>query len=554
MTTTSFSLIDEAWISCALLDGSTQLCSLRDVFSGRQDIVGIRGDSPTQDYATVRVLLAITLRAHRATLDLSPSGDFDFAEWADEAWKSTSSGHADDAVLEYLEKWRDRFDLFSASTPFMQVADLRTPSGSELSVTRIIPEAEGSYFTMRTGPGASSLTPAEAARWVIHTQAYDYSGIKPGAVGDSRVKGGKGYPIGTGWAGMTGGTLLLGSTLRKTLILNTTSDALFGNDLDLPAWERHSDTAEERENSWPQGVADILTWQSRRIRLIHSDATVTGVLVCNGDRIPDAGANIMIDPMTPYRFSSNKSSKTLDVYYPRPYDTYRTMWRSLEPLLALSGDVPLAKGLKPSRRPATLDEFARTHAKRLTGEDRLLNIRLTSASYGAQASSASTTVDSQIAVPTELLGEEGTEQRMRLLDAAQRTQEASIQLGRFGGSLLQAAGGDYQFVADLTDSVLGDLQPSFIRWVRTLSEDSAESHIENWQRHVLHTVLLRAREATRGAGPKALIGRDVTHNDRTTFLSAGTAFRQLESRLRDVLPLARAESESITTQNEEVVA
>ncbi|NYN06610.1 type I-E CRISPR-associated protein Cse1/CasA, partial [Salmonella enterica subsp. enterica serovar Typhimurium] len=75
--------------------------------------------------------------------------------------------------------------------------------------------------------GRSKLSFAEAARWLVHTQAYDYSGIKPGVEGDPRVKGGKGYPIGTGWSGMTGGTVIRGTTLLETLLLNSTPEAIY---------------------------------------------------------------------------------------------------------------------------------------------------------------------------------------------------------------------------------------------------------------------------------------------------------------------------------------
>ena len=123
---------------------------------------------------------------------------------------------------------------------------------------------------MRAGNARDSLSYGEAARWLVYAQAYDYSGIKSGAVGDSRVKGGKGYPIGTGWTGMTGGVLVVGENLLDTLILNTCSSALT-NSQDRPVWERQPDGPDTREkvgeNAYPQGPSDLLTWQSRRIRL-----------------------------------------------------------------------------------------------------------------------------------------------------------------------------------------------------------------------------------------------------------------------------------------------
>lgn len=71
------------------------------------------------------------------------------------------------------------------------------------ALSRLVPDVPAGhpFFTTRSGADLKSMTFAEAARWVVHCQAYDPSGIKSGAVGDAQVKGGRGYPIGTGWCG-----------------------------------------------------------------------------------------------------------------------------------------------------------------------------------------------------------------------------------------------------------------------------------------------------------------------------------------------------------------
>jgi hypothetical protein len=44
----------------------------------------------------------------------------------------------------------------------------------------------------------------------------------------------------------------------------------------------------------------------------------------------------------------------------------------------------------------------------------------------------------------------------------------------------------------------------------------------------------------RGAGPKALIGREIVQNDRISLLTAGTAYSMLQRDLRKVLKLLPA--------------
>jgi CRISPR system Cascade subunit CasA len=539
----TFSLLTEPWISCERGDGTDALLSLREVFDGSTEVVGLRGDSPTQDYAVLRVLLAIFWRARRPETVPGPGETFYFDDWREDRFAETSE--PDEAVLTYLDAHADRFDLLHPTQPFMQVADLRTSKDSRLEVSRIIPEAESSFFTMRAGEGLTSLSFAEAARWLIHTQAYDYSGIKSGAVGDPRVKGGKGYPIGTGWTGMTGGTTVLGRTLRETLLLNTPSNALREAERDLPIWERSPDGPAPRAVPDPAGPADLATWQSRRIRLFTEGTRVTAVLVSNGDRIPEAGANILKDPMTPYRFSANKSTKVQDVFYPRPYDTNRMMWRSLEPLLALDGDVPLTGSARPGKRPLTLNELAEAQGP-FGSNLSVLNLRLTSASYGPQASAAATTVDARIDIPRALLHASHSSARRAVLDNASATFEAAKALGIFGGRLLVAAGGEYAFDAKATDSLLAGLEPEFRAWLRRLDPNSTETAGPAWQRLVAERVRSMAQVLLRGAGAKALIGREVVNGEHSSFMTAGTAYAHLQRDLRKNLPLL-AEPKNTTT-------
>ncbi len=55
-----FNLIDEPWVSVMTNDkGETQEVSLAEIFQNAQQYKALAGDSPTQDFAVLRVLLAI---------------------------------------------------------------------------------------------------------------------------------------------------------------------------------------------------------------------------------------------------------------------------------------------------------------------------------------------------------------------------------------------------------------------------------------------------------------------------------------------------------------
>ncbi|HIW95918.1 MAG TPA: type I-E CRISPR-associated protein Cse1/CasA [Candidatus Corynebacterium gallistercoris] len=545
---TSFNLLDEPWVLCQTTNGAATL-SIREIFDGSATVLKIVGDSPTQDYAVLRVLLAIYWRAHHHALapQLKTKGDreaFSWSEWFEERLEEARESSRDDVVLRYLDTVEDRFDLLHPTQPFMQVADLHTESGKASEISRIIPEAEHDYFTMRTAAGRKELSFPEAARWLIHVHAYDYSGIKSGAVGDPRVKGGRGYPIGTGWTGMTGGTVIRGSNLLETMVLNSTPSAIFPEDFeDLPVWERKADTAQQRtvKDPQPTGAADLATWQSRRVRLFTQGDKVTAVLVSNGDRIPDAGKNVTVDPMTPYRFSPNQSKKGLLAYYAKPYETNRTMWKALDALIVTEGDAGFTDKNRAPIRPETLSFWAELAEDGIV--EGVLDLSLVSMGYGAQSSSVATTTSTDIGIPLQALRSNELSDALRqdIRNAATDVSKAATALGAFSGQLLVASGGAYEFGADTADRLYALLEPLFIVWIRSVGRVEPDEHAAKWQREVKKNVFLIADELVRGAGPRALIGRTEGGEDGNSsgrIVSAATVYSALRRKIAEALPLA----------------
>ena len=550
-TQLKFSLLTEPWINCVKVDGSPTTVGLIELFAQGNQIAGLRGDSPVQDYAVLRTLLAIFWRAHQQPRS-SGKRRFSMPSWYQQQTAAIAADEPDTQVIEYLNNHADRFNLFDPVRPFMQVADLHTASGSISPVRRILPDSESTLFSMRAGDDLETLSFAEAARWLITVHAYDYSGIKSGAVGDPRVKGGRGYPIGTGWTGMTGGTFLIGENLRHTLVLNTTESTIRPGDAqsaDLPVWERGVDSAEERQGGVITigGPADLATWQARRVRLHTDGDLITGVLVSNGDKIPDAGLNVFADPMTPYRYSANKSKASFDAYYPMPYSAERTVWKSIEPLLALESDTPFLRGagtkgkkFKAPQRPAILEQLA-SYWDSGTVTRSIIPISMVSVTYGNQQSGIDTTSVATLQVPPAALSESNAPMRRAIIDATNSALNAAVELGRFAGNLLVAAGGDYEFQTPVTDAALASLEPDFESWLRTLAASDSDllERSESWQLHVRGHILSEAQALIRSAGPQALVGRPDPHSleDPPRIVTAATYLARLRHKLSEILPL-----------------
>lgn len=542
----TFNLVDRSWVQCLMTDGSTSCLSLTEVFEQLEDIRGLGGDSPQQDYAVFRVLLAVFWRAHAATEEVEECEDF--LGW----WEGLMQGGGEaisEPVFTYLQSHRDRFDLLDSKTPFMQVADLATAKGEHATVQRLVPEAELDYFTMRAGAGAQALSPAEAARWLIAIQAWDYSGIKPGAVDDPRVKGGKGYPIGTGWAGFTGGVIVHGAHLGETLLLNTPASQIFTEDnldSDLPVWEREQATAAPRISEFPEGPCDVLTWQSRRVRLFWAEdgQAVTGVLVTNGDKIEIR--NQFTDPMTGYRYSKAQSKKGSPVFFAKSHPEERTLWKGVEALLADEQLQEVPKGGEPDRTPATLQFIQTLKEHHIVTAHQDVKVELIGFVYGPQSSIITNSIHEVVPLKLRTLVADKSSASATIVQAARRAVEASVNLGQFAGFLAEAAGSSYAFVPSATESVLNKLETGFKEWLLTVTPDAdTAQRLNTWYETVEKLIESEAIRLAQGAGSKALIGRLDTSSEKPRVLSTATAFSRLRNSLKKTLERASTE-ESIS--------
>lgn len=511
MTAPAYDLLEQPWLRVRTLEGEIQEVSLREIFRRSGEIADLAGESASQNFAVFRVLVAILIRALRSQgLEDDPV----------DLWQEQlADGSFRDQVDAYLVSHRLRFDLFHPETPFMQVADLRTKKGSYDTAAQLIPDVGPGLFSTRTRTDADILAPAEAARWLIRVHAYDVSGIKSGAVGDDRVRSGKGYPIGTGWTGAVGGIQIVGPTLADSLFLNLPVDALEEGDDpwadDLPPWERIPDGPAPRfmDESRPNGIVDILTWQQRRVRLWPgADGKVHRVLITNGDRV--ARANTFVDPMTGYRFSAAQSKKGISTFYPKTHDPDLTVWRGIEGLFAAHG--PFARAAKgsdrePDKRAETLVQIDDTLADAIHEHfgSATVGLRLVGAVYGTQDAVLVAEIEDSIPVSIGLLGPEGREIRMEAVEAAALVMRYR---GSFQWFLKQLAysGGDSPDGAPAgpTEAWLVELEQEFRQWLSRFQE-----HIEPlnaaaaWRESMKRVTLRHIAAAVQAAGPRAAVGR-----------------------------------------------
>ncbi|AQP48572.1 type I-E CRISPR-associated protein Cse1/CasA [Tessaracoccus aquimaris] len=492
--TASFSLISAPWIRVRTSTGAIEEVSIRDAFRRAGEFIGLAGEIPMQDMAVLRLLLAI---AYRATHDIRNE---------DEAVVLWGSWWADglplDQIDAYLDQYAARFDLLDADRPFFQVAGLRTEKGSTSGLDKLIAEVpSGSkFFTTRDGAGIESLSLAEAARWLVALHSSDISGIKSGAVGDDRVKGGKGYPIGTGITGRIGLVVAEGASLRETLLLNLVLP--MSSDDDSTPWERNQDDAGENWlHSELTGITDLYTWQTRRARLILNGDHVVDALVCNGDKIGPQNLQ-RFEPMSSWRYSEPQTKKLKqDTWMPRTHNPARAIWRGLEPLL--QRDVPNRKTI----RPALFDWASRLRESGVIPQDALVSVRVVGFEYGPQESSLAAAVDDSLPMSVALLDDESL--AGLAIWAAGLAQWAVIDVANLATNLARAAGVDPgprrdQAFTEAYDAV----DPLYRRWVRDLTSDSSIPEREGaWRTAVRQRMTVLGGDMCRDGGRAAVVGR-----------------------------------------------
>lgn len=544
-----YNLLDEPWIPIRLFDGSITNVGLLELVERTSDIADLACELPTQNIAIQRLILAIAYRV------ATPSNE---QEWA----RQWNEGAPTERMLEYLEEWRDRFYLFGGRYPFMQVADLRTEKDAVSGLEKIIADVPNGeqFFTTRHGKALAEISAAEAARWLIHVQAYDPSGIRSGAVGDSQVKGGKGYPIGPSWCGHLGIVWLKGENLDESLVLNlvpSDSGNLRGVSTSTQwggcSWEDDEpETAERNDYSLldssgtprPISIPRLLTWHSRRVRLVGDVSGVTGVVLAQGDKLAPQQMQ-QYEPLSLWRYSMPQSKKfKQDVYMPRKFEAGRALWRNLPGALPEVAKIDGADKQKKDEffPSATLSfHYALEESLVKTDYPKRVRIQAIGVTYGPQESTFEDIYFDELTLSVALMRADQPDLAARVDQQVRNTEEVAKILGVLAANLARAAGESGDGAGDgarerAKQDFYARVDDPFRHWLANIDEDSKPSEIaQGWERSLRAFAQETAAELVASTPSAAIIGRETGWG----FMNIGTAENFFNSALNKRLPIQK---------------
>lgn len=548
-----FNLLDEPWIPVRLLDGTIADVGLLELLRRTTEIADLACELPTQSIAIQRLVLAIAYR-------VAPPRDA--RDWV----RQWDEGAPTEQMIEYLERWRDRFYLFGGRFPFMQVADLRTAKDAVSGLEKLIADVPNGeqFFTTRHGRALACIPPSEAARWLVHAQAYDPSGIRSGAVGDSQVKGGKGYPIGPSWCGHLGLVWLKGKDLDETLVLNLVpADAAqlrgveSSTEWGACSWEdSEAESAVRGDYSLldPSGtprdisIPRLLTWHSRRVRLVGNREGITGVVLAQGDKLAPQQMH-RYEPQSLWRYSTPQSKKfKQDVYMPRKYEAGRALWRNLPGTLPTVTTVQgVDKQPKQEFLPsATLSfHYQLDNASIETAYPKVMRIQAVGVTYGPQEATFEDIYSDELTLSVAVMRVEHEDLSAEIDRQVRLTEEIARHVGNLAANLVRAAGESGDGAGDgardrAKELFFSAVDTDFRTWLTQVDgRESARDAGRRWECSLRQHALDIQAELVRGASSSAIIGRDTGRG----YMNVGIAENYFRAALNKHLPLQKTNQE-----------
>lgn len=517
-----FNLLDEPWIIVKTKANETKTWSIMELFEHAHEAQELAGELPTQDVAIMRLLLAIMHGAF--VTDEMETADDAIELWTD-LWEEKQFRF--DEIKAYLEPYHDRFWLFHPTQPFYQSAHIKqkmdeykVAKGKKVSseikwktVARLVGDLFQSdnaprLFPARTGETQTSLTYAEAARWLLHLNGFDDDSAKMPT------------PKGVGYLGQLGLLYARGRNLFETLMLNFVliddRDEVFadGEEDSKAYWEKPVCETIEREIPQPRAQKDLLTMQSRRIFLRREQGMVTGYLLTMGDYFAK-DASLLNEVMTVWKDDDTRG------FAPKRHLLECQIWREFSSLLGMQENTK-------SRQPGVIHWLQILEDE--VEEIKPLHICVTGASYSLKGAGWQIVdyIQDDLAIHASLLDKVHETWVQEIVGVLARTKDAVKGIGHLAIDIAEVSGDSMQgndstkkreIAKFAQEDGYYHLDQVFRRWLLGVDpdKDELEKKMGEWLLIAKKTLLRLAQEQLDRCSETAIVGRGKEENEKNAI-------------------------------------
>ena len=557
-----YNLLDEPWIMVMTEDGENKKVSLKDVFRHAHEYQSLAGDMVTQDFAVMRVLLAVLHTVFSRvnaegetykylTLDnrYLPQNEIeeddadDYAEDLFETWETLwQKGRFPEIVETYLEAWRDRFYLFDETYPFYQVTKesiapdkINTKKAGMVygkNINRRISESANpqkiALFSPKDSFGKNKevLNEDEVVRWLITYQSY--SGLTDKSIfkkGDYKVS--EGSP---GWLFDIGGIYINGNNLFQTLWLNCMlfhTEESYRIERQCPCWEYTGEYVISKYLNKKSiiNLAELYTDWSRAVYISPSIDITKGFSLQSVILPKIEYKNRFLEPLT--MWISSKDEK--GVFKPKEHDINKSFWRSFGLLIPIKkeekyrepGIVRWIKGLREYVKYSCI-QFSAVGMKK--GGKKPLWMPIDE-------------ICDELQISYDVIADEYWIPRIN--DAVEETKEVIESIyGRFLRDVkdIRGLGDTSGFVGKEKEKLYFMVDAPFRRWLSQLKvDDRKEEAIKEWRKRLKVIVEAAAEKFWQTAGHRDYIGIDLGKDSKTSgakgIKNIATAYRWFRIRL-----------------------
>lgn len=533
MAESTFNLLDEAWIRVVYPDCREEDVSLKQIFAGAHTYTDLAGEMPTQNTAMLRLLLAVLHAVFYRVDENGNSSEIANDEDAYDRWQTLweMRQFPTEPIEEYLEQWRDRFDLFDKERPFYQIPEAKI--GTEYTSAKLNGELSESSNKVRLFPGVSgddkyNLNFAAAARWLLYVNAFDDTSAKPKR---------KNLPsVGAGWLGKLGLIQAVGKNLFETLMLNF---VLLDENDDLweepcPVWELENPrTAERKKIVCPDNQAELLTLQSRRLLLIRDNDCVTGYYLLGGDFIEKEDA--FSEQMTVWKPVYNGKREPIG-FQPARHNHERKMWQDFSSIAAFN---------ETKHLPGVVSWMNRLLENNRLPPETIGTYRITSVQYGDKDFFVNDVFEDSLTFHMNLLSELNKEWIGRITNEIAKCEELSKDVSRLAVKLDKASGGEGSAAGERAkEQFFYRIDMPFRRWLRTLDANQVDTQrddkVREWRNTAFRIADQLGKSLVEDAGPMAFCGKavkDEKQKESSTYYCAPDAYRYFRYKLYKYHPM-----------------